>query len=132
MDFHPLLLQFGGSLVAILVVAGLVAAMKLGGRPSLKDESGVALTAGEVEYGFDVVRSSVARKGNAALARDADGRIMLIKRHGNKFVGRILTPAAKVKEEVDGLTIDTGERRFGSVRLSLRDAPYWADAINRL
>lgn len=132
MDFHPLLIQFGGSFVAILVLAGLVAVMKLGGRPSFKNEAAVALAAREVEYGFDVARSSITRKGNAALARDADGRIMLIKRHGNKFAGRILTSSAQAQEDVDGLAVHTGERRFGSVRLSLSDASYWADAINRL
>lgn len=127
-----MLLQFGGSLVAILVVAALVAVMKLGGKPTLKNEAEVGVAAGEVEYGFDAARSSITRGGNAALARDADGRIMVIKRHGNKFVGRILTPSAKVQEEVDGLTVDPGESQFGSVRLSLYDASYWADAINRL
>lgn len=132
MDFHPLLIQFGGSLIAILVVTALVAILKLGGRPTLANEAAVALAAGEVEFGFEVTRSSIARKGNAALARDAAGRIMLIRRHGNKFAGRILTPSARVQEEVDGLIIDPDERSFGSVRLSLGDAPYWADAINRL
>ena len=132
MDIPPLVLQFGGSLVAILVVSGLVWALKLGGKPGLENALDVARAAGEVEDGFRPIRHSIARQRDAALAADAEGRIMLIKRHGNKFAGRVLTPAARVREEVDMLIVDPGEARFGSVRLSLGDAAYWADAINRL
>ncbi len=132
MDVHPLLLQFGGSLLAILVLAGLAVMLKLGGKAAMQDEAGVARAASEVEEGFEPARTSISRAGEAALARDAAGRIMLIKRHGNKFAGRILTPAARVREEVDGIVVDPGETQFGAVRLSLEDAAYWADAINRL
>lgn len=131
-DIHPLLLQFGGSLAAILVLAALAVALKLGGKPVLGDERDAARIAGEVEDGFEPVRVSISREGSAALLRDASGRIMLVRRHGNKFAGRILTPATRVREEVDGLLVDPGESRFGTARLSLGDAGYWADAINRL
>ena len=127
-----MLLQFGGSLVAILVLAGLAVLLKLGGKPALRDDEAVARAAGEVEEGFEPARASLSRDGAAALARDAAGRIMLIKRHGNKFAGRILSPAARVREEVDGIVIDPRETQFGAVRLSIDDAAYWADAINRL
>ena len=132
MDIPPILLQFIGSLIAILVVAGLVAMMKLGGNPVLKSESDVAQAAGEVEDGFETARSSISRRGDGALARGPDGQIMVIKRHGNKFAGRILTSNTQAREEVDGLVVDPGDCRFGSVRLSLTDSSYWADAINRL
>lgn len=132
MELHPMLLQFGGSLVAILVLAGLAMLLKLGGKPTLRDEEAVARAGGEVEDGFAPARVSISRDGTAALARDGAGRIMLIKRHGNKFAGRILTPEARVREEVDGIVIDPRETQFGTVRLSIDDAAYWADAINRL
>lgn len=132
MDIHPLLLQFGGSLIAILALYWLARMLKLGGSPLLRDEEAVREAAGEVEEGFDAVRVSITRDKTAALARDGGGRIMLIRRHGNRFAGRILTRSASVREEVDGLVIDTGEPRFGSVRLLLGDASSWADAINRL
>ena len=132
MEIPPLLLQFGGSLIAILVVSRLVVLMKLGGKPTLKDDEAVAHAAGEVEDGFVPSSSSIARGGTAALVRDVDGRIMVIKRHGNKFAGRVLTAEASVREEVDALVVDPGEARFGKVRLSPEDPSYWADAINRL
>lgn len=132
MEIHPLLLQFGGSLVAILALAFLARSLKLGGTPALRDEDQVREAAGEVEDGFDATRVSIARGGHAALARDREGRIMLIKLHGNRYAGRILTGAARVQEKVDSLEIDCGEARYGKVSLALEDAGYWADAINRL
>jgi len=136
MDYAPLLLQSAGSLVAILALAALAWWLKLGGKTALTDEHDVARAAGEVDDGFEPARVSISRGGNAALARDASGRIMVIKHHGNKFVGRILTPSANVSEEVDALIVksgsDTDSARFGVVRLSLEDPAYWADAINRL
>ena len=127
-----MLLQFVGSLIAILVVAALVVLLKLGGKPVFKDDADVKIAANEVEDGFEPERTSIARGGQAALAREEAGRIMVIKRHGNKFAGRILSAQASAKEEVDALVVDPGESQFGAVRMSLRDASYWADAINRL
>lgn len=132
MELHPMILQFGGSLVAILVLAGLALALKLGGKPTLKSEADMIRAAAEVEDGFKIARSSITRSGASALARDPAGRIMVIKRHGNKFAGRILTSRASAREEVDGLVVNPDEAMFGTVRLSLTDAPYWADAINKL
>lgn len=119
-------------MIAILVLAGLAWRLKLGGTVRLGDAAAVSLAAGEVEDGFTPVRTSIARSGEAALAQAGDGRIMVIRRHGNKFAGRVLTSAARVREEVDGLVVDCAEARFGTVRLSLDDAAYWANAINRL
>lgn len=127
-----MLLQFGGSLIAILVLSGLAIVLKLGGKPSLKTELDVAVAAAEIEDGFEVSRCSIARGCNAAVAQNAAGQIIVIRLHGNRFVGRILTLRASAKEAVDALIVDAGEPLFGDVRLSLSDAPYWADAINRL
>ncbi len=127
-----MLLQFGLSLIAILALAGLALLLKLGGKPVLKDEAAVALAAAEAVDGFETQRSSLSRNGDAALARDAAGQILLIKRHGNKFAGRLLTSDASAKEAVDALIVDTNEALFGAVQLALSDASFWADAINRL
>ena len=90
--------------------------------------------AGEVEDGFDPV--AIAFNVEAALARDASGRIMVIRRHGNRFAGRVLGPGARATVLPDPgvamLVVDTGERRFGEVSLTLPDAEAWAEAINRL
>jgi len=135
-DIHPQVIVIGGSLIAILALAALARWMRLGGNPKLRDEASVHHAAGEVEDGFDAQRVSIDRSGLAALASSPDGRIMVIKRHGNQFAGRILTSAATAREEVDGLVVDCGpdvdSARFGKVRLSLNDSSTWADRINRL
>lgn len=132
MDIHPQFLQFGGSLIAIAVLAGLAWWLRLGGKPTLRGDMAVFDAANEVQDGFEAQRISISRGGDAALAANSAGQIMVIKRHGNQFAGRVLTSAANAREEVDGLVVDCRETSFGSVRLSLSDAAYWADAINRL
>lgn len=129
-----LLIQTGGSLAAILALAGLAWWMKLGGTPRLDSDAAVRRAASEVEDGFDPV--AIALNLEAALARDASGRIMVIKRHGNRFAGRVLGPGARTQVLHDSgvamLVVDPGEARFGKVILALPDAEAWAEAINRL
>lgn len=132
MGIDPQLLIFAGSLIAIVALAGIARWLGLGGNPILRDEDSARRIVNEVEDGFVAERVSVARDGKAALAMDTGGRIMVIKRHGNRFAGRILTARTTVREEVDTLVVDCGETRFGPVRLSLTDSSTWADRINRL
>lgn len=131
-----LLIQTAGSLAAILALAGLAWWMKLGGAPRLDSEEAVRRAAGEVEDGFTPVAHACDAEGAAALARDAAGRIMVIKRHGNRFAGRILGPQAKAGVRNDlghrALHVDSGERRFGAVFLDISAPETWAEAINRV
>jgi hypothetical protein len=132
MDIPPLLLQTLGSLVAILLLAGLAILLKLGGSPRLANQEDVRRAAGEAVDGFEPIECAAAADGAAALAADAQGRIMLIKRHGNRFAGRILTAHASTRLRGDKLEIDCGERRFGSVMLAIEDPASWqarTDAI---
>ncbi len=132
MEIDPQLYVFGGSLVTILVLAALAKWLKLGGKPVLADDAAVRRAASEVEDGFDADKVSISRDKAAALVSDQQGRIMVIKRHGNQFAGRILSGEASAREMVDGLIVDCGEARFGPVQMALPDASAWADRINRL
>lgn len=136
MTLPPLLLQTAGSLVAILALAGLAWWLRLGGAPLLTDDDAVRRTAGEVEDGFEPTTITRDAGGVAALARDARGRIMVIKRHGNRFAGRVLGPAAHAALWHDRgqttLEVDCGEARFDKVFLDLSDPDAWAAAINAL
>ncbi|QDH36026.1 hypothetical protein E2E27_02340 [Porphyrobacter sp. YT40] len=129
-----MLLQTAGSLVAILALAGLAWWMKLGGAPALDSEAAVRRAAGEVEDGFEPIAADF--DGKAGIARDAQGRIMVIKRHGNRFAGRVLGPQASAGVWQDpghnALKVDSGERRFGTVFLDIPAPETWADAINRV
>lgn len=132
MTLPPILLQFLVSLLAILALYALVRGLKLGQKPRLENEDAVRVAANEVEDGFACERIAISRNGAAALAHDSHGKIMVIKRHGNQFAGRILTPQTQVQEVVDAIIVDCGEARFGKVRLSLENPASWVDAINRL
>lgn len=132
MEVPALLFQFGGSLLAIFALFVLAKALKLGGRPRLTDEESVRFAAREVEDGFAAELIAIARGGEAALASDPSGKIMVIKRHGNRFAGRILESSARVHEEVDAIVVDCRDAQFGNVRLSIENPGIWVDAINRL
>ncbi len=131
-----LLLQTSASLVAIVALAGLAWWLRLGGTPRLTSEDDVAQFAGEVEDGFAPVAVAIDAEGAAALARDAQGRIMLIRRHGNRFAGRVLTAQAKAarqdQPDASAIMIDSGEARFGTTFLAIPDPDAWAEAINAL
>jgi hypothetical protein len=136
MELPPLVIQTAGSLVAIIALAGLAWWLKLGGSPTLTTSDDVRRAAGEVADGFAPVAESRDAAGRSALARDGAGRIMVIKRHGNRFAGRILGPDAAANlwrdQGTTALEVDCGEARFGKVFLDLPDAQTWAEAINRV
>jgi len=136
MSLPPLLVQTAGSLVAILALAGLARWMKLGGAPRLASDADVARAAGEVEDGFTPVKTACDAEGVGALARDQDGRIMLIRRHGNRYAGRVLTARARATlDDHPGefnIIIDCGETRFGKAFLTIPDPQAWAEAINAI
>jgi hypothetical protein len=136
MELPPLLLQTAGSLVAILALAGLAWWLRLGGTPHLASEDDVCRAAGEVEDGFTPVAIACDAEGAGALARDAQGRIMVIRRHGNRYAGRVLTAqASALPQDHPGefnIVIDCGEARFGKTFLTLAEPDAWADAINAL
>jgi hypothetical protein len=136
MDVPPLLLQTAGSLVAILALAGLAWWLRLGPALPLTLDDEVRRIAAEIEDGFTPVAIACDEEGAGALARDAQGRIMLIRSHGNRFVGRVLTAQAtallKDNPGEFNIIIDCGEARFGKAFLTIADPATWADAINRL
>ena len=136
MAIPPLVMQTAGSLVAILLLTGLAWWLRLGGTPRLVSEADVLRAAGEVEDGVIPVSTVCDTEGSGALARDVDGRIMLIRSHGNRFAGRVLTSAAKaVREDHPGefnIIVDAGEARFGKAFLTITEPDSWADAINAL
>ncbi len=132
MEIDPLLLQFGGSLVAIVLLAWFASALKLGDKPKLASHSEAARAAGEVADGFTPIESAIAHDGAGALLKDANGQIMLLKTHGVHFAGRILSGEASATASDGMLIINTGEARFGSAQLALDDVDSWVVAINQL
>ena len=132
MIISPDLLQFLGSLGAILAVAGLVRWMGLGGRPKLADPSQAREAANEAVDGYVPEEIAIDAQGQGAIMQDSAGRILILKPHGNKFAGRLLNQDAAADVAGDVLTVISGERRYGSVKLSLDQPMAWAGRINAL
>jgi hypothetical protein len=127
------LLQFGGSLIAILALAWLARRLELGGDTRIRDEAHLRDLAEEALYAFDPVDIAIDRAGVGALARDRQGRVMLLRRHGSHFVSRLLDNHLHVRLDRNLLEVGTGEKRFGKVTLDLGDqAPAWAASQRRL
>lgn len=137
MNIPPALLQFLGSLAAILAIAWLVRKLELGGDARIRDAQHASELADEQMGGFTPVDIGIDRAGYGAILRDADGRVLVLRRHGAHFAGRILTDHATCRLDRNRLTIGTADRRFGTVTLDLGDdrengAAHWAASLRRL
>ena len=128
-----LVLRLGGSLVAILVLAGIAWKLGLGGDLRIRDEMHARELADEAVSGFAAVEVAIDRAGHAALLRDTDGQVLLLRRHGAHFASRLLTGHAHVRLDRHQLVVGTGEKRFGEVTLDLGpQAQYWAASLRCL
>ena len=129
MDLPPALIQFAGSLVAILALAGIAWWLKLGPEPRLADDEAARIAADEAVSGFEPIAIGRDRDGRGAVMRDAAGRVLLLRPHGGHFAGRLLSGETRVRRDGDALEIDPGERRYGPARLVLDDPAAWVAAI---
>lgn len=126
-------LQAVGSLLAILLLWWVSRWLDLGGDVRIRDVDHARALAEEAVCGFDPVDIALDRARIGALARDALGRVLLIRRHGSHFAARMLSSHAGVRLDRQYLTVATGERRFGAVTLDLGpEAQVWAASLRRL
>lgn len=126
------LTQFLGSLAAILALAGIAWWLKLGPERRLESEDEARRAAQEAVDGFDPVHVALDRGGRGALLVDHGGRVLLLRAHGTHFAGRILTPSARAQLVDRTIEVDPADRRFGSVRLDIADAPAWVRRIEAI
>lgn len=127
------LIQMGASLFAILALAWIALKLGLGGDSRIRDEAHLRELAEEALYGFEPMEIAIDRAGLAALARDADGRVMLLRRHGAHFASRLLDGHTHVRLDRQFLVVATSDRRFGEITLDLGDsAATWAASLRRL
>lgn len=107
--------QLGGSVAAILMLAGIARLLRLGeSRIATADDA--RRFAEEALAGFEARRALVGEDGNAALVA-GNGAIAVLKRHGAQVAVRRLLPPLRMSQAVEGVTIETGERLFGAVTL---------------
>lgn len=132
MDVPPEALQFIASLIAIFALAWFAKRLRLGGNPVLADETAARRAAQEVSDGYEPIDIAVDKDGRGALLRDARNQVMALKPHGSHFAGRILTNGASAHVQGNQLLIVSGEKRFGTVALTISQPAPWVEAINRL
>lgn len=112
---HAAWVQLGLSVFAILALVGVARWLKLGeGRIGSEDDA--QRFAEEALAGFVAGRALVSGDGAAALVA-GQGTVAVLKRHGAKVAVRRLVPPLRVREAVEGATVETGERLFGPVTL---------------
>ncbi len=127
------LAQLGGSVVAVLFVVWLVKRMGLGADPRIADDAHAIRLAEEAEAGFRGIEVARDRAGFAAIVRNAAGRQMLVRAHGNHFAARPIDAAVEGRLDKDFLTLTMPERTFGAVTLHLgKDAGMWASRMREI
>jgi hypothetical protein len=109
------IVQLAGSILAILALAGVARLLKLG-QSRIANEDDARRFAEEALAGFEARRALVSGDGSAALVA-GDGAIAVLKRHGAQVAVRRLLPPLRVREAIEGATVETGERLFGPVTL---------------
>jgi len=121
------------SLVMVLALYGLARALRLGGDVRIADAAHAIALAEATFPGFDAEAVTLDRARIGALVRNREGRVMLIRRHGARFVGRELTNHKGIRLDRHTLTLETGDPRFGDLTLDLgADAQSWAASLRRL
>ena len=116
-----MLWQLGGSLAAILVLAGIAWALRLGRDARLASPEEAAAAAEAALAGFETHDVVLGADGAGALAVGVDGRLAAVKRHGARAAVREVRWTA-VRSIAAGALIETEERRFGTVLLAGVDA----------
>ena len=127
------LAKLGGSIAAILLLAWTAKRMGLGGDVRIRDEDHALALAEEAVFGFQPERIILDKANIGALMKDAQGRHLLIRRHGAQFVGRLLDGHSDSRLDQNFLTIGTGDKAFGKVTLNLgAEAQYWAAGLRHM
>lgn len=96
---------------------------------TLADNEAAALVVQQSLIGFKPGDVTLSADHRAALVRAVDGRIALVRPHGDRWVARILD-GAQTQLAGQSLTIRLGEPMFSPVALALGvDAARWAKML---
>lgn len=127
------LAKLAASIAAILFLFWLAKRMELGGDVRIANEAHARALAQEAYVDFEPVEIILDKARVAALLKDAQGRHMLLRRHGAQFAARLLDSASEARLDQNFLTIGTGEKSFGTITLNLGpEAQIWAAGLRRM
>ena len=107
---------FGGSIAAVLVLALISRLLGLGGGRIAGAEEARAAAEGMIP-GFDAGEALLGSDGKAALVHGKRVDAALLKLHGARVAVRHLHVPLISETTPEGLRIDSGDRRFGTVLL---------------
>lgn len=107
-----------GSIAGVMVLAAIAWMLHLGGG-AIAGEAEACRLAEDDAVGFTAEQAVVSTDRNAALVRGIDGSFVLLKVHGAQIASRHLASPLRATPGPEGVTIATGERMFGDVRLLL-------------
>lgn len=111
-------IQIGGSVLAILLLAGIAWWLRLGRDGKIGSPEEAAEAAEHALVGFATANAVVGADGLAAFVVDRGGeRLAVVKRHGARLAVREVGWAA-VRSTNGGVVVETGERRFGRVAIT--------------
>ena len=116
-------------MVLVLIIS--VIAYLLGFRktPTLADSQAAALIVQQSLIGFKPSDAILSADHRAALVNAADGRIALVRPHGDRWVARIVD-GAQTQLSGESLTIRLDEPMFSPVSLALGgNAAHWAKIL---
>lgn len=111
------LIVFGGSIVAVLVLALVARLLGLGRGARIASEAEARDTAEALISGFEGGAAVLASDGRAALVHGRAGDAALLKIHGARIAARHLHAPLAAMVVPEGLTVDSGDVRFGTVML---------------
>lgn len=125
--------QLAASLAGMALIAALAQLLGLGGDVRIRNEAHARDLADAALFGFTPTDIALDRAGFGALLRDDSGRVMLLRRHGVHFVGRLINDVSGARLDQNFLTIRAGNAPADTVTLDLGDkAQQWAGSFRRL
>ena len=104
------------SFAIILAVTALVRGLRLGEVRLQSRAQACDWAAKNVPF-FAPVDAIISEDGQGALVCDAAQQIVLIKRHGSKFAGRLLTRPLDIERKGPIWCVGSGDRQFGWVSM---------------
>ncbi len=113
-----------GSLGAIAVVVLIVRTLRFDAKTLGEDDA--ERLAEQMIAGFQAIDMVTCKGKQSALVLGADGRVVLLKRTGGRYAARALQPPIRCERPEPGkLIIDSAERHFGKIEVTLDEADLW-------
>ena len=117
-----------GSLGAIAVVVLIVRTLRFDAKTLGEDDA--ERFAEEMIAGFEAIDMVTCKGNQSALVLGQDGRVVLLKRTGGRYAARALEPPIRCERpEPDRLVIDSAERHFGKIEVTLDEADLWQQRL---